>query len=113
MWLARYSDRRSDDLDYLTLLSHFKVRSIKSRFIQYDIMFLFHIHRGKLDNDVLVGAFGLAVPEGCCSLDKHYSLELCFSIEKQTEVVHHSGPDLGLASRITAPCSLSKRPDRF
>ena len=62
MWLARYSDRRSDDLDYLALLSHFKVRSIKSRFIQYDIMFLFHIHRGKLDNDVLVGAFGLAVP---------------------------------------------------
>ena len=42
MWLACYSDRRSDDLDYLALLSHFKVRSIKSRFIQYDIVFIPH-----------------------------------------------------------------------
>ena len=36
IWLARYSDKRSDNLDYLALLLHFNVRSIKSRFVQYD-----------------------------------------------------------------------------
>ena len=56
------SDKRSDNLDYLVLLSHFKVRSIKSRFVQHDLMFLFHVHHARLDSTVLLGAFGLNVP---------------------------------------------------
>ena len=31
------------------------------------------------------------VPEGWLEIDKHYSLELCFSIEKQTETVLSGG----------------------
>ena len=62
IWLARYSDKRSDNLDYLALLLHFNVRSIKSRFVQYDLMFLFHIHHAKLDSAVLLSTFGLSVP---------------------------------------------------
>ena len=62
MWLASCSDKRSDNLDYLVLLSHFKVRSIKSRFVQHDLMFLFHVHHARLDSTVLLGAFGLNVP---------------------------------------------------
>ena len=62
MWLARCSDKRSDNLDYMALLTHFSVRSIKPRFVQYDLMFLFHIHHARLDSTVLLGAFGLNVP---------------------------------------------------
>ena len=62
MWLASCSDKRSDNFDYLVLLSHFKVRSIKSRFVQHDLMFLFHVHHARLDSTVLLGAFGLNVP---------------------------------------------------
>ena len=50
MLLARCSDKRSDNLDYLALLSHFSVRSIKSRFVQYDLMSLLHIHHARLDS---------------------------------------------------------------
>ena len=62
MWLARCSDKRSDNLDYMALRTHFSVRSIKSRFVQYDLMFLFHIHHARLDSTVLLGTFGLNVP---------------------------------------------------
>ena len=31
------------------------------------------------------------VPEGWLEIDKHYSLELCFSIEKQPETVWRGG----------------------
>ena len=62
MWLARYSDKRTDNLDYSFLLLHFNVRSMKSRFVQYDLMFLYHIHHARLDSAVLLGAFGLSVP---------------------------------------------------
>ena len=62
IWVAPYSDKHSDNLDYLILLLHFNVRSIKSRFVQYDLMFLCHIHHAKLDSAVLLSTFGLSVP---------------------------------------------------
>ena len=33
----------------------------------------------------------ITVPEGWLEIDKHYSLELCFSIEKQPETVWRGG----------------------
>ena len=62
VWLARNSDRPSNSTDYCTLLSHFDVRSMKSRLAQYDLMFLFHVYRARIDSPVLLGSFGLAVP---------------------------------------------------
>ena len=62
MWLARHSDKPTDMADYRSLLAHFNVRSIKARFAQYDLMFLFHIHHGKIDCSDLLAAFGLSVP---------------------------------------------------
>ena len=62
VWLARNSDRPSNTTDYCALLSYFNVRSIKSRLAQYDLMFLFHVHRSCIDSPVLLASFGLAVP---------------------------------------------------
>ena len=62
-WLASNSDRPIDSVDYHVLLSHFNVRSIRSRLAQHDLMFLFHIHRGTIDCPDLVSAFGLSVPQ--------------------------------------------------
>ena len=36
-------------------------------------------------------AEGELIPEGWLEIDKHYSLELCFSIEKQPETVWRGG----------------------
>ena len=62
MWLASNSDNPIDSIDYRTLLSHFNVRSIKARFAQYDLMFIFHIHHARIDSPDLLRAFGLSVP---------------------------------------------------
>ena len=62
MWLARNSDKPTASADYRALLSHFSVRSIRSRFAQYDLMFLYHVHRARIDCPDLVSAFGLSVP---------------------------------------------------
>ena len=62
VWLARNSDRPTNTTDYCALLSHFNVRSIKSRLAQYDLMFLFYVHRSRIDSPVLLASFGLAVP---------------------------------------------------
>ena len=62
MWLARNADNPTDIFDYCALLSHFNVRSIKSRLAQYDLMFLHHIHHARIDSSALLATFGLAVP---------------------------------------------------
>ena len=81
MWLASCSDKRSDNLDYLVLLSHFKVRSIKSRFVQHDLMFLFHVHHARLDSTVLLGAFGLRV---CVCVCVYVCVWVMWNVNKTT-----------------------------
>ena len=61
-WLARNSDKPTDSTDYGALLSHFNIRSMKSRFVQYDLMFLYNVHRARIDSADLLAAFGLSVP---------------------------------------------------
>ena len=61
-WLAFRSDRPSADLGYEALLAHFNMCSVKARFIQHDVMFLYNVHHGRIDCPDLVSMFGLSVP---------------------------------------------------
>lgn len=62
IWLASRSDHPTNCLDYEHLLSHFQVPSIKSRFHQHDLMFLFKIFHGQIDCPQLVTRFSLSAP---------------------------------------------------
>ena len=61
IWLACSSDQNSFNLSYDHLLQHFKVASIKSRFIQHDLMFI-HVFHGRLDCPLLLSQFHLSAP---------------------------------------------------
>ena len=62
LWLACTSDKPSQNLDYVHLLSHFEVPSIKSRFLQHDMQFIYNIYHGRLDCTELVSLFSLSAP---------------------------------------------------
>ena len=62
MWLAVNSRDPCPSLTYENLLSHFRIPSIKSRFIQSDILFLHNIFHNRLDCTHLTSMFGLATP---------------------------------------------------
>ena len=62
IWLAHKSDKPSTNLDYSSLLNHFQVHSIKSRFAVYDLTFLHNLFHNRLDAPDLLGAFALSAP---------------------------------------------------
>ena len=62
MWLASNTRGRCPPLDYGSLLNHFGACSIKSRFTQADLLFLYGVHRGRIDCTHLTAMFGLSVP---------------------------------------------------
>ena len=68
MWLASNTRSRCPPLDYESLLSSFGVCSIKSRFIQADLLFLRSVYSGRIDCPHLTAAFGLPVPGRRCRL---------------------------------------------
>lgn len=62
IWLAHKSDKPSARTDYTSLLIHFQVQSIKSRFAFYDLMFMHNLFHDRLDAPDLLGAFALNAP---------------------------------------------------
>jgi len=56
------SDKPSQNLDYVHLLCHFQLPSIKSRFLQHDMLFIYNIQHGRLDCTELVSLFSLSAP---------------------------------------------------
>ena len=60
IWLASRSNHPSNNLDYEHLLAHFQVPSIKSRFHQHDLLFLFKIFHGQIDCPELLSHFPLS-----------------------------------------------------
>ena len=62
MWLGSNTQGRCPPLDYESLLEHFNMCSIKSRFIQADLSFLLNVYSGRIDCPHLTAVFGLAVP---------------------------------------------------
>lgn len=61
-WLGRRVQRRCPNMDYVSLLEHFKYQSIKARFSQIDMNFLRSAMVGRLDCHQLTAMFSLAVP---------------------------------------------------
>ena len=47
---------------YSDLLNHFKMRSLKSRRVQHDLMFVRNVLNGRIDSSFLLGSFSLATP---------------------------------------------------
>ena len=66
MWLASNTHGRCPPLDYESLLDRFHMCSIKSRFIQADLLLLYGVFRGRIDCPQLTAMFGLAVPGRRC-----------------------------------------------
>ena len=62
MWLASNTLDRCPSLEYDSLLQHFNIMSIRSRFVQADLMFLHSVLNNRVDCNQLVEKFGLAVP---------------------------------------------------
>ena len=62
IWLARRSDKPSTRTDYISLMSHFHVPSIKSRFAHYDLMFMYNLFHERFDVPDLLRAFSLNAP---------------------------------------------------
>ena len=62
MWLASNTRHRCPSLEYDSLLSHFRVPSIKARLVQTDLVFLHDIFHNRLDCPHLTSLFGLATP---------------------------------------------------
>ena len=62
IWLACSSDRKSFNLSYDHLLNHFKVCSIKYRFLQHDLMFIYNVFHNRIDSSQLLSHFYLSAP---------------------------------------------------
>ena len=62
IWLECSSDHNSFNLTYNHLLQHFNVSSIKSRFMQHDLMFIHNVFHGRLDSPQLLSCFQLSAP---------------------------------------------------
>jgi len=62
MWLGARTQSQCPPMDYDSLLLHFNTMSIKARFIQADIMFMYKVLHQRIDSDFLVSLFGLNVP---------------------------------------------------
>ena len=62
IWLASNTRHRCPSLEYDSLLSHFRVPSIKARLVQTDLVFLYNIFHNRLDCPHLTSLFGLATP---------------------------------------------------
>ena len=50
LWLAFVSDRSCASMGYDALLAHFNMYSLRSRFLQHDIMFLHNVLHGRIDS---------------------------------------------------------------
>ena len=62
MWLGVRTRSQCPPLDYDSLLSHFQLQSIRSRFTQTDITFMRSVFSGRLDCAELVSMFPLSAP---------------------------------------------------
>ena len=62
IWLACSSNHHSFNIRYDHLLRHFKVASVKSRFLQHDLMFMYNVFHGRLDSSQLLSNFDLSAP---------------------------------------------------
>ena len=62
MWLTTHSSKPSQNLDYHHLLSHFSVKSIRTRLLQRDLTYIHSVFSGRVKSADIVGMFGLCVP---------------------------------------------------
>ena len=62
MWLGARTRSQCPQMDYDSLMSHFKLQSIRSRFTQTDITFMRSVFSCRLDCAELVSMFPLSVP---------------------------------------------------
>ena len=62
IWLACSSTENSSNLSYDHLLQHFKVSSIKSRFMQHDLTFIYNVFHDRFDSPQLLSNFHLSAP---------------------------------------------------
>ena len=62
MWLGARTRSQCPPMDYGSLLLHFNTMSIKARFMQADMMFMYKVLHQRIDRDLLVSLFGLNVP---------------------------------------------------
>ena len=62
MWLGAKTQPHCPPMDYNSLLEHFNTTSIKARFVQADIMFMYNILHHRIDSNHLVSLLGLNVP---------------------------------------------------
>ena len=62
IWLACSSTENSSNLSYDHLLQHFKVSSIKSRFMQRDLIFIYIVFHDRFDSPQLLSNFHLSAP---------------------------------------------------
>ena len=62
IWLSCSSDQNSPNLSHDQLLRHFDVPSIKSRFLQHDLMFIHNVFHGRIDSSQLLSNFSLSAP---------------------------------------------------
>ena len=62
MWLGARTQSQCPPMDYDSLLLLFNTMSIKARFIQADIMFMYKVLHQRIDSDFLVSLFVLNVP---------------------------------------------------
>ena len=62
MWLATHSTKPSQSLDYGHLLTHFRVKSIRTRLMQRDLTYLHSVFSGRINSVDIVGMFALCVP---------------------------------------------------
>ena len=62
MWMGAITQSPCPPMDYASLLQHFKTTSIRARFTQTDIMFIYSILHNRIDSTQLTSMFGLNIP---------------------------------------------------
>ena len=62
IWLACSSGHQTQSLDYPLLLKRFKVPSIKARFQQHDLLFMFSAFRARFDSSYILSSYHLSTP---------------------------------------------------
>ena len=62
VWLATQSIKPSHNLDYHQLLSHFCVKSIRTRLLQRDLTYIHSVVSGRVKSGDIMRMFGLCVP---------------------------------------------------
>ena len=62
MWLNAHSHNHSPSLSYNDLLRNFNITSLRARRVQYDLMFLRNVFKGRIDSAYLLSTFHLFIP---------------------------------------------------